>query len=107
MRGIRRNNALLSIHHGDVYGDVFCRQHVVDARTRGRLENPLGECVSDESLDLFRRLSLRTQLRDLQVARKKRAGTFGIHALWVLADRQSMLDDCGEAVLAFSDLYIA
>lgn len=59
-------------------GDVSCRQHVLDARTSGRLEDPFGECVRYESLDLFRRLSLRTQLRDFQVARKKGARTFNI-----------------------------
>src|SRR5262249_25712743 len=90
-----------------VWGQDLGRQHVIDTRSGWRLKDPLGERIGHEALDLFGALPLCAQLGHLQNAWEERARTLRIHALWLLAGGQRVLDDGGEAVLTILDLDIA
>src|SRR5262249_32664854 len=87
--------------------DVLRGQHVVDSRTSRRLQSASGERLRQVSLDLFAALALRAELGHLQDAHEVRAGALRVHAAWLLARRQRMLDNDREAFLAFTDLDVA
>src|SRR5262245_12537766 len=87
--------------------NVLSRQHIVDARSPRRLEGAPGEGVGYETLDFFAGLSLGPQLSYLQDARQVRSRAFAIHALWLLAGGQGVLDDGGEPVFAVPHFDVA
>ena len=72
----------------------------------GRLENSFGKFIVHKTLDLFRSLSLSASQRP-SGSRKECGCALRVHALRVLADRQRMLDDGCETVLAIPDFDIS